>query len=192
MEVQQEINWCNVIYFSHVSRTRLHVCHISCSLFPVLSPPLLGVNVQIMKCGKHQPTLTNLAAMQSIDLLWQTSKFTHKQISSAKFPFPMCQRLVDSISAILNVCPFWSVWRLWNVASINQPSCNASSNLLQVACLLFPHFPLVLFRHLNYLSGKKLAGRQENLTNLANMHWVFTSLGRDNKGCVTLWPCPLH
>jgi hypothetical protein len=88
--------------------------------------------------------------------------------------------------------PFWSIWRLWNVASINQPSCNASSNLLQVACLLSRHFPLVLFRHLNYLSGKKLAGRQENLINLANMHWVFTSLGRDNKGCVTLWPCPLH
>jgi hypothetical protein len=155
--------------------------------YPVLSPPSFGVNVQIMKCGKHQPTLLLCNQLRCCGRL----QSSHKQISSAKFPFPMCQRLVDSIHLCHISClPFWSIWRLWNVASINQPSCNASCNLLQVACLFSPHFPLMLFRHLNYLSGKKLAGRQENLTNLANMHWVLTSLGRDNKGCVTLWPCP--
>jgi hypothetical protein len=179
------------IYFSHVSRTHLHVCHISGSLFPVLSPPLFGVNVQIMKCGKHQLTLTNLATTQSIDLLWQNSKFTHANFK-CKISFRNVSKTRRLHLCHISCVPFWSIWRLWNVASVNQPSCHASSNLLQVACLFSPHFPLMLFRHLNYLSGKQLAGRQENLTNLANMHWVLTSLGRDDKECVALWPCPLQ
>jgi hypothetical protein len=67
-------------------------------------------------------------------------------------------------------------YEMWQASS--NLLVNASSNLLQVACLFSPHFPLMLFRHLNYLSGKKLAGRQENLTNLANMHWVFFTITR--------------
>jgi hypothetical protein len=145
------------------------------------------------QCADHEmwQASTNLATTQSIDLLWQTSKFTQANFK-CKISFPNVSKTRRLHLCHIACVPFWSIWRLWNVASINQPSCNASSNLLQVACLFSPHFPLMLFRHLNYLSGKKLAGRQENLTNLANMYWVFTSLGRDNKGCVTMWPCPLH
>jgi hypothetical protein len=72
----------------------------------------------------------------------------------------------------------YEAYEMWQAATnllvMHQATC------LQVACLFSPHFPLMLFRHLNYRSGKQLAGRQENLTNSANMHWIFTSLGRDN------------
>ncbi len=77
--------------------------------YPVLSPPSFGVNVQIMKCGKHQPTLLLCNQLRCCGRL----QSSHKQISSAKFPFPMCQRLVDSIHLCHISClPFWSIWRL--------------------------------------------------------------------------------
>jgi hypothetical protein len=141
------------------------------------------------QCADHEmwQAWTNLATTQSIDLLWQTSKFYTSKFQVQNFHFPNVSKTRRlHLCHIPCVCPFgqYGDYEMWQASS--NLLVNASSNLLQVACLFSPHFPLMLFRHLNYLSGKKLAGRQENLTNLANMHWVFfTSLGRDNKGCVT-------
>jgi hypothetical protein len=55
---------------------------------------------------------------------------SHKQISSANFPFPMCERVVDSISAIFHVCPFgqYGDYEMWQASTsllvMRQATCN--------------------------------------------------------------------
>jgi hypothetical protein len=105
----------------------------------------------------YEPTLL---LRNQLTCYGRLQSFTQANFKCKISIFPMCQRLVDSNLCHIPFCvpPFgqYGDYEMWQASS--NLLVNASSNLLQVASLFSPHFPLMLFRHLNYLSGKKLAG----------------------------------
>jgi hypothetical protein len=107
---------------------------------------------------------TNLATTQSIDLLWQTSKFYTSKFHVQNFHFPNVSktRRLQSLPYSILCAPFWSIWRLWNVASIKQPSCKCIKQLVTSCLFVFPTFSpyvvptpeLSIWEEVSWVTGK--------------------------------------